>query len=40
MKLMDALIIATAQVSGSILVTRNTKDFPAAMPGIRLPYTF
>ncbi len=40
MKLMDVLIIATAQVSGSILVTRITRDFPAAMPGIRLPYTF
>ena len=39
MKLMDALILATAQVNGSILVTRNTKDFPAEMPGIRVPYT-
>lgn len=39
MKLMDALILATAQVSGGILVTRNTKDFPANMPGIRVPYT-
>lgn len=34
----DAIILATAQVSGRILVTRNTKDFPAAMPGIRVPY--
>lgn len=39
MKLMDAYILATAQVNGSILITRNIKDFPAAMPGIRVPYT-
>jgi hypothetical protein len=39
MKLMDAYILATAQVNGSILITRNTKDFPANMPGIRVPYT-
>ena len=39
MKLLDAYILATAQVNGSILVTRNTKDFPANMPGIRVPYT-
>jgi predicted nucleic acid-binding protein len=38
MKLMDAYILATAQVNGSILITRNTKDFPAEMPGIRVPY--
>ena len=38
-KLLDAYIFATAQVNGSILVTRNTKDFPAHMPGIRIPYT-
>ena len=35
----DAIILASAQVSGRILVTRNTKDFPAGMPGIRIPYT-
>jgi predicted nucleic acid-binding protein len=39
MKLMDAYILATAQVNGAILITRNTKDFPAEMPGIRVPYT-
>ena len=39
MKLMDAYILATAQVNGAILITRNTKDFPAAMPGIRVPYS-
>lgn len=35
----DAIILASAQVRGRILVTRNTKDFPATMPGIRVPYT-
>lgn len=39
MKLLDAFILATAQVNGAILITRNTKDFPAEMPGIRVPYT-
>lgn len=39
MKLLDAYILATAQVNGAILITRNTKDFPAKMPGIRVPYT-
>jgi predicted nucleic acid-binding protein len=38
MRLMDAYILATAQVNGAILITRNTKDFPAEMPGIRVPY--
>jgi predicted nucleic acid-binding protein len=38
MKLMDAYILATSQVNGAILITRNTKDFPAEMPGIRVPY--
>lgn len=39
LKALDAIILATAQVSGRILVTRNTKDFPAEMPGVRVPYT-
>ena len=39
LRLPDALIWASAQVSGRILVTRNTRDFPARMPGIRVPYT-
>ena len=39
MKLADAVVWASAQVSGRIFVTRNTTDFPAAMPGIRVPYT-
>lgn len=38
MKLLDAYVLATAQVNGAILITRNTKDFPAALPGIRVPY--
>ena len=37
-KLMDAYILATAQVAGAILITRNTRDFPARLPGIRVPY--
>lgn len=36
----DAIILATALVRGRVLVTRNIKDFPAAMPGIRVPYIF
>lgn len=39
LKLLDATILASAQVRGRILVTRNIKDFPATMPGIRVPYT-
>lgn len=39
LKLPDAIIWASAQVSGRILITRNSKDFPAQMPGIRMPYT-
>jgi predicted nucleic acid-binding protein len=35
----DAIILASAQTRGRVLVTRNVKDFPAAMPGIRVPYT-
>ena len=38
MPLTGAIIFATAQVNGSILVTRNINDFPAEMPGIRIPY--
>lgn len=35
----DAIIFATAQIRGRVLVTRNTKDFSANWPGIRVPYT-
>ncbi|MGV2496598.1 PIN domain-containing protein [Pelagerythrobacter aerophilus] len=38
-RLPDAVILATALVRGRVLVTRNTRDFPAEMPGIRIPYT-
>lgn len=34
----DAIILATAQLRSRVLVTRNTRDFPAQMPGIRVPY--
>ena len=34
----DAIILATAQIRGRVLVTRNIRDFPAQMPGIRVPY--
>lgn len=37
LKLADAMILASAQVNHRILVTRNVKDFPANMPGIRVP---
>lgn len=38
LKLADAIILASAQANGRILVTRNTKDFPVGMPGVRIPY--
>ena len=38
LKLPDAIILSTAQIRGRVLVTRNIKDFPANMPGIRVPY--
>ena len=38
MKLPDAIIWATATELGRLLVTRNTRDFPATNPGIRVPY--
>ena len=38
LRLPDAVILATAMLRGRVLVTRNTKDFPANMPGIRVPY--
>ena len=39
LKSADAIILASAQVHHRVLVTRNTKDFPADMPGVRVPYT-
>ena len=37
-KLPDAIVWASAQAQGRLLVTRNTKDFPADDPGVRIPY--
>jgi predicted nucleic acid-binding protein len=37
-RLPDALIWASARHESALLVTRNTKDFPADEPGIRIPY--
>ena len=37
-RLPDPIIWATAQHHGALLVTRNTKDFSANLPGVRLPY--
>ena len=39
LSLENAVVLASAQTTGRILVTRNTADFPAEMPGIRVPYT-
>jgi predicted nucleic acid-binding protein len=38
-KLPDAMIQATAEAAGRLLVTRNTRSFPAGTPGVRIPYT-
>lgn len=38
MRLPDAIILATAQVHDRLLVTRNSKDFPDSLPGVRIPY--
>ena len=38
-KLPDAVIWATAQTTGRLLVTRNTRDFPPDDPGVRNPYS-
>ncbi|WP_158944448.1 type II toxin-antitoxin system VapC family toxin [Granulicella sp. S190] len=37
-KMPDAIILATAEIAGRILVTRNVKDFPAGTRGVRVPY--
>lgn len=39
LQLLDAVILASAQQFGRLLVTRNTRDFPPGMPGIHIPYT-
>lgn len=38
-RLPDAIVWATARTNGCLLVTRNTRDFPATEPDVRLPYT-
>jgi hypothetical protein len=38
-KLPDTIIQATAEASGRVLLTRNTRDFPQGTPGVRIPYT-
>ena len=38
LNLPDAIIWASAMVEKCLLVTRNTKDFPADQPGVRFPY--
>ena len=37
-RLPDAIIWATAQHQSALLVTRNTKDFPASEPDVHIPY--
>jgi predicted nucleic acid-binding protein len=37
-KMPDAIILATAEVAGRVLVTRNVKDFPSGMRGVKVPY--
>lgn len=38
LRLPDAIIWATARSQKTLLVTRNTKDFPDTEPDIRIPY--
>jgi hypothetical protein len=38
MKLPGAIIKATAEITGRLLLTRNTRDFPSGDPGVRVPY--
>jgi hypothetical protein len=38
-KLPDAIILATAELAGRTLVTRNTRDFPEGTHGVRIPYS-
>jgi predicted nucleic acid-binding protein len=39
-KLPDAIIKATAESEGRVLITRNTRDSPASTPGIHIPIRF
>ena len=38
-KLPEAIIWASARCQSLLLVTRNSKDFPAAEPWVRIPYS-
>ena len=38
LKIPDAIVYATAQEEGCILVTRNTKDLKENWPDVRVPY--
>ena len=38
-RLPDAIIWASARSLNGLLVTRNTRDFPAGAPGVRVPYS-
>lgn len=38
LRIPDAIIWASARSSNALLVTRNTRDFPAEAPDIRVPY--
>lgn len=37
-RLPDAIIRATAQIHGRVLVSRDVRDFPSNTPGIHVPY--
>jgi predicted nucleic acid-binding protein len=37
-RLPDAIVWASAEINSMLLVSRNTKDFPADEPGVRVPY--
>jgi predicted nucleic acid-binding protein len=39
LRLPDAIIWASAQAHGMLLVTRDTKGFPSDDPGVRMPYS-
>ncbi len=39
LKLPDAVVLASADVEGCILVTRNRRDFPKDDPRVRFPYS-
>ena len=37
-KMPDAIVLATAEVAGRVLVTRDARDLPAESGGVRVPY--